>query len=82
MSKKSGKKIKEHGLKLCLDKCHRLKSKIIYLGEMIYAKYRKPDSCRSSAIKNMPIPTNESALQAILGLSIFSGDFIRNMHIL
>ena len=49
---------------------------------MIDAKDRKPDQSRLSAIKNMPIPTNVSTLQAFLGLANFYEYFIPNMHIL
>ena len=49
---------------------------------MIDAKGRKSDPSMSSAIKNMPAPTNVSALQAFLGLVIFYGNFIPYMHVL
>ena len=49
---------------------------------MIDAKGRKPNSSRSSAIKNMSSSRNVSALQVFLGLVNYYGDFIPNMHIL
>ena len=52
------------------------------MGQIIEAKGRKPDPSRSSAIKNMPTPTNVSVLQAFLVLANYNGDFIPNMYIL
>ena len=42
---------------------------------MIDLKGRKQDPTRSSAIKNMPTPTNVSAIQAFMGLANYYGDF-------
>ena len=58
------------------------KSKIKYLEQIIEAKDRKPDPSKSSAIKNMPAPTNESTLKAFLGLTNYNSNFIPAMHVL
>ena len=45
-------------------------------------KGRKPDTLKSSAKKNMPVPTNMSTLQAFLGLANYYNNFISKMHVL
>ena len=59
-----------------------LESKIKYLGHMMNAKSRKPNPSRSSAIKNMPTPTNVSTIQVFLGLANYNDNFIPNIHVL
>ena len=72
-------KIKLCGLKLSLGRCEFF---FRYLGQIINAKGWKPDPWKSSAIENMPAPTNVSTLQEFLGLANYYGNFIPNMHIL
>ena len=40
----------------------------------------KPDRSKSSALKNMPLPTDIFTLQAFLALTITN--FVLNMHVL
>ncbi len=57
-------------------------SEIKYLGQVIDSKGRKLDPSRLCAIKNMPAPTNLSALQVFLRLANYYGNFIPNIHVL
>ena len=80
--KEGFEKTKQYDLKFSLDTCDLFKSKIRFLGQIIDAKGRKPEPSRSSAIKNMPTPTNMSALQVFLGPANYYDNFIPNMHVL
>lgn len=53
-----------------------------YLGQIIDENGRKLYPTSSSAIKNMPSPTNVSSLQGFLGFANYYKVFIQNVHFL
>ena len=55
---------------------------MMYLGRIIDAKGKNQNPSRLSAIKNIPIPTNMSTLQPLLGLANYYGNFIPNVDVL
>ena len=72
--------IKEYRFGICETKCVLFMSRIKYLGQVIDAKGRHPDPAQSSAIKDMPTPTNLTKLQAFLRFANYYHVYISNMH--
>ena len=54
--------------------------RITYLRQVIDKKGRRPDLAWSSAIKDMPAPTNSTKLQAFLGFENYYHVYISNMY--
>ena len=71
-------KIKWFYLKYSLNKCEFFSQNLSIWDRWLMQKAESQDPLRSNIIKNMPAPTNASALQAFLH---YSG-FISNMNIL
>ena len=73
-------RIQEYGFRFKESKYDFFMEKIKYSGYIIDKDGRRPDSERVTAIKNMPAPENDSALQSFLGLANCYQVFIPNMH--
>lgn len=54
------KSTQDYGLKLNEEKCYFFSSNIKFFRQVIHARGRRPDLSRTSAIKNMPSPSNVS----------------------
>ena len=73
-------RIQEYGFKVKENKCDFFLERIKYLGHIIDKNGRRPDPDRSTAIKNMPEPTNITSLQSFLGLANYYQSFIPKMY--
>ena len=62
-------RIQVYGFKLKESKCDFFMEKINYLGHIIDKDGRRPDSERTTAIKDMQASENVSPLQSFLGLT-------------
>lgn len=57
-------KLKEHNLKIQLDKTEFFKKELLYLGHIIPSKGIEPNPSKIEVIKNLPIPkTPEQIMQ-------------------
>ena len=72
--------IREFGFKVKEAKCNFCMNKIKYLGHIIDKDWRRPDSERATAIKDMPAPDNVTTLKSFLGLANYYQSFIKNMY--
>ena len=52
-------RLRQHGLKLKLSKCHFFKKEVRYLGHVISQDGIKTDPDKTKAIQNWKVPTNE-----------------------
>ena len=73
-------RIKEYGFRINETRCELFMSRIKYLGQVIAIKVQCPDPAWSSAIKDMPAPTNWTKLQTSLGFANYYHVYIPNMH--
>ena len=71
-------KLKEHNLKIQLDKSEFLMKEIVYLGHIISEEGIKPNSEKIKAVKDYPIPKNTKEIKAYLGLLGYYRKFIYN----
>lgn len=65
-------------LKLQPQKCHFLKTEIVYLGHKCSASGCEPDPEKVSAIQNIKQPTNVKEIQSFLGIANYYRRFIPN----
>ena len=71
-------RLREANLKLQVDKCEFLKTKIGYLGHLISNKGVKPNPRKIEAVMHFPTPKTVKNVQQFLGLVNFYRRFIKN----
>ena len=69
---------REVGLKLNLKKCEFRATSITFVGHTFTQDGLKPDTEKTSAIRNMPIPQNVADLQRFLGMTNYLQKYIEN----
>ena len=69
---------REVGLKLNMDKCKFRVNEVSYVGHKFTAAGLKPNDDKIEAIRDMPIPEEQAALQRFLGMSNYLLKFIEN----
>ncbi|CAH8452171.1 unnamed protein product [Schistosoma rodhaini] len=74
------KRISENGFRLRPEKCQFLLRSVKYLGFIFDADGRRPDPENVQAIRQMPTPTNISALRSFMGLVSYYAAFVPSMH--
>ena len=72
-------RIRLSGLKLNYLKCILCKPEMTLLGHGISTHGVKPDPRKTSAIRNIPVPTTKVELQRFLGMVNYLGKFIPNL---
>ncbi|KAL6726403.1 hypothetical protein Aduo_008376 [Ancylostoma duodenale] len=73
-------RIHNYGFRVRLEKCVFLQIEINYLGFVINAEGRRPDSTKIEVIDKVPRPKDFSQLRAFLGLVKFYGTFVKELH--
>lgn len=69
-------RLRQHGLKLKLSKCHFFKKEVRYLGHVISQDGIKTDQDKTKAIQNWKVPTNEKELRSYLGFCSYYRKFV------
>lgn len=72
------KKLKDHNLKIQLDKCEFLCKSVEFLGHVITTDGIKPNPKKIEVIKTFPIPRNPKEIKSFLGLIGYYRKFIKN----
>lgn len=76
--KKVFQRLREHNLKVQLDKCEFLKTEVSFLGHVITPEGIKPSKSKINAILNYPKPTTTKEIKSFLGLIGYYRKFIPN----
>ncbi len=71
-------RLKDHSLKLSLDKCKFFQTSVKYLGHIISKHRVETDPQKKEAIKAWPSPRNLKELRSFLGFSGYYRRFIRD----
>lgn len=71
-------KLREHNLKVQLDKTEFLQKEVPFLGHIITPQGVRPNPNKISAIQKFPLPTTPKAIKSFLGLIGFYRRFIKN----
>src|SRR6185437_13407390 len=71
-------RIQSAGLKLKTNKCHFCRNKLNYLGYQITPDGISPDTQKTLAIDQFPVPTKVKAVMQFLGLAGYYRRFIKN----
>ena len=66
------------GLKLNLSKCKFKPKNVSFVGHTFTDEGLKPDTEKMDAIRNMPAPENQAALQRFLGMTNYLNQFIKD----
>ena len=66
------------GLKLNLSKCKFRARSVSFVGHTFTDEGLKPDTEKTAAIRNMPAPENQAALQRFLGMTNYLNKFIKD----
>ena len=66
------------GLKLNLSKCKFRARGVSFVGHTFTDEGLKPDTEKTAAIRNMPAPENQAALQRFLGVTNYLNKFIKD----
>lgn len=69
-------RLRQHGLKLKLSKCHFFKSEVKYLGHVISAKGVSTDPDKISAVQEWKTPTTVGQLRSFLGFASYYRRFV------
>ncbi|XP_055524749.1 uncharacterized protein K02A2.6-like [Wyeomyia smithii] len=72
-------RIKTYGFHLKIEKCRFGLSQIKFLGHIIDKDGLRPDPAKTTAISQMPAPTNVSQLRSYLGAINYYGRFVKQM---
>jgi len=70
--------IREHGLKINLEKCHFFMEEVEILGHLLIIEGIKPTTAKVEAIKRWKQPTNLTELRSFLGTVSYYRKFIAN----
>lgn len=70
--------LREHNLKVQLDKSEFFKKEVAYLGHVVSEKGVKPNPNKINAVKNYPIPKTQKEIKTYLGLLGYYRKFIPN----
>ena len=65
-------------LKLNLSKCKFRARSVSFMGHTFTDEGLKPDTEKTDAIRNMPAPENQAALQRFLGMTDYLNKFIKD----
>lgn len=71
-------KLKEHNLKIQLDKSEFMCKEVAYLGHIVSNEGVKPNPAKIEAVKNFPIPKTQKEIKQFLGLLGYYRKFIPN----
>ena len=71
-------RLREHNLKLQIDKCEFLRDSVNYLGYVISKEGLLPDETKVSAVRNFPTPQTQKQVKGFLGLTGYYRRFIAN----
>lgn len=71
-------KLKEHNLKLQLDKSEFLQKEVAYLGHVVSSEGVKPNPAKIQAVQDFPIPKTPKEIKTYLGLLGYYRKFIPN----
>ncbi|XP_046142387.1 uncharacterized protein K02A2.6-like [Osmia bicornis bicornis] len=74
------RRLEERGWKLSIEKCKFGLREIKFLGLIINSRGISADPSATSAIANLPDPTNVTEVQSLLGLVNHYGKFIPHLH--
>ena len=69
-------RIREHNLKLQIEKCKFLCNEIHYLGHIINETEVRPDQEKTEAIREFPVPKKVKDVQSFLGLVGYYREFV------
>ena len=69
-------KLKEHNLKIQIDKSEFLKKEVAYLGHIVSSEGVKPNPSKIQAVKEFPIPKTPKEIKTYLGLLGYYRKFI------
>ena len=69
-------RIKEHGLRLCKEKCTFFQESIEYLGHIISRQGLHPSKKKVEAIQKIAEPTNVTELKSFLGMVVYFAKFL------
>ncbi|XP_055522374.1 uncharacterized protein K02A2.6-like [Wyeomyia smithii] len=72
-------RIKTYGFHLKIEKCRFGLSQIKFIGHIIDKDGLRPDPAKTTAISQMPAPTNVSQLRSYLGAINYYGRFVKQM---
>jgi hypothetical protein len=75
-------RLRKVNLKIHPNKCHFLRKEVLYLGHLITDKGILPDSSKSDAIKNYPIPNNQDETRSFVALANYYRRFIENFAVI
>jgi hypothetical protein len=69
-------RLREHNLKLHIDKCEFLRDRVVYLGYVISRDGLLPDESKVSAVRDFPMPQTRKQVKGFLGLTGYFRRFI------
>jgi len=70
-------RLREHNLKLQIDKCEFLRKEVTYLGYIIFENGILPDPAKLSAVKNFLTLKKIKDVQSFIGLAGYYRKFIK-----
>lgn len=75
-------RLSEHNLKIEPDKCEFLRREVMYLGHVISEFGVKPDPNKVKAVQEFPVPTNQTEIKSLLGISGYYRRFIKDFSLI
>ena len=72
-------RVREVNLKLNPDKCKFRLDQVAYVGHIFTSEGLKADPSKTTAINDMPIPTDVTSLQRFLGMVNYLSKYIQNL---
>uniref|UniRef100_A0A8C6M7M4 Gypsy retrotransposon integrase-like protein 1 n=1 Tax=Nothobranchius furzeri TaxID=105023 RepID=A0A8C6M7M4_NOTFU len=70
-------KLRQSNLKVKPSKCDLFSTQVHYLGHVISAEGVKPDPAKIEAVREWPIPANQTEVQSFLGLASYYRRFVK-----
>ena len=70
-------RLREHGLKMQLSKCHFFQKEVKYLGHVVLEEGVKTDPGKTSVIHEWKTPSSEKELRSFLGLAGYYRRFVK-----
>lgn len=71
-------RLKQHNLKIQLDKSEFMRKEVAYLGHIVSKDGVKPNPAKIEAVKNFPIPKTQKEIKQFLGLLGYYRKFVPN----